>query len=78
MLRWYFIQCIKPACSCSNKVCCTSKGATAKKNNDVCMYEHSHLKKKKSAHWNWNSGNNRVRCSPDMEGSSSSPAPARE
>ena len=36
MLRWYFIQCIKPACSCSNKVCCTSKGATAKKKNDVC------------------------------------------
>ena len=35
MLRWYFIQCIKPACSCSNKVCCTSKGATAKKKNDV-------------------------------------------
>ena len=48
MLRWYFIQCIKPACSCSNKVCCKSKGATAKKKKR--MYEHSHLKKKKSAH----------------------------
>ena len=47
MLRWYFIQCIKPACSCSNKVCCTSKGATAKKKTRR-MYEHSHLKKKKA------------------------------
>ena len=48
MLRWYFIQCIKPACSCSNKVCCTSKGATAKKKNDVCT--NIRILKKKSAH----------------------------
>ena len=44
------IQCIKPACSCSNKVCCTSKGATAKKNPDVCTNIRI-LKKKKCSSW---------------------------